>query len=63
MLAGEAAEHLLDHSEQICFKYGSAVTLGDLFDFLLLADGVALLGVSLLGVDDLVGEAFGNGLH
>lgn len=41
----------------------STITLGNLFDFLFLLEGVGRLHVSLLDVDDLVGEDLSNGLE
>jgi hypothetical protein len=45
------------------FKYGSTISLSDLLDFLLLLDRIALLWITLLSVDDFVGEALSDSLH
>ena len=43
-------------------KYPSSVSLGYLLHLLPLPDGVGGLGVVASGVDDLVGQALGDGL-
>ena len=40
----------------------SSVGLGNLLDLVLLSNSVGSLGVILSGVDDLVGQALGDGL-
>ena len=40
----------------------SSVALGVLFDFFLLLEGITALHVAFLTVDDLISQAFGNGL-
>ena len=41
----------------------STITLGNLFDFFLLLEGVGGLHVAFLDVDDLVGEHLSDGLE